>query len=230
TAYTVVTGAQLATVRALCMVICGGLCRVVGRSPQRARLITSSAIVVLLVWPGAFFEVGFQLSFAAVVGLFAAGELNERWKRSSITWKLLVQPMVYSLGAWLATMPFVAQWFGAVVPLAPMINAVFVFPLCVTALVSGFAGVLTVSLLPGVGYGILSIGAGMVALLLRLLEWIDVLTSGTSLGGWQVTHTRLLWGVWLGSIFSALILAWQVGWRQAHARCAAPGDGGRSQQ
>lgn len=74
--YTVLTGAEVPTVRSCiaALLVLGGLA--LGREPLSLRLIAAAALAVLLLWPESLVGPSFQMSFAAVaviVGLMETG-------------------------------------------------------------------------------------------------------------------------------------------------------------
>lgn len=72
--YTLLTGAEVPTVRSCvaALLVLGGLA--MGRDAITLRLVAAGALVVLLLWPEALVGPSFQMSFAAVVALVALGE------------------------------------------------------------------------------------------------------------------------------------------------------------
>ncbi len=72
--YTLLTGAEVPTVRSCiaALLVLGGLA--LGREAITLRLIAAGALVVLLVWPEALSGPSFQMSFAAVIAIVALGE------------------------------------------------------------------------------------------------------------------------------------------------------------
>lgn len=72
--YTLLTGAEVPTVRSCvaALLVLGGLA--MGRDAITLRLVAAGALVVLLIWPEALPGPSFQMSFAAVVALVALGE------------------------------------------------------------------------------------------------------------------------------------------------------------
>lgn len=73
-AYTLISGAEVPTVRALvaALLVLAGL--VLGREALTLRLVAAGALIVLLIWPEALMGPSFQLSFAAVVAIVALHE------------------------------------------------------------------------------------------------------------------------------------------------------------
>ncbi|MGD9810584.1 MAG: ComEC/Rec2 family competence protein [Sphingobium sp.] len=77
--YTLLTGAQVPTVRSCiaALLVLGGLA--LGREAISLRLIAAGAIIVLLIWPESLVGPSFQMSFAAVTVIVALAET--RWFR-----------------------------------------------------------------------------------------------------------------------------------------------------
>ncbi len=72
--YTLLTGAEVPTVRSCvaALLVLGGLA--LGRDAMTLRLVASGALVVLIFWPDALAGPSFQMSFAAVTALVALAE------------------------------------------------------------------------------------------------------------------------------------------------------------
>ncbi|WP_313807328.1 ComEC/Rec2 family competence protein [Sphingobium sp.] len=72
--YTLLTGAEVPTVRSCvaALLVLGGLA--MGRDAITLRLVAAGALVVLLLWPEALVGPSFQMSFAAVIALVSLGE------------------------------------------------------------------------------------------------------------------------------------------------------------
>ena len=119
-AYTMITGGEVATVRALvcAVIVLGGAA--LGRRPDALTALAAAALVVLVDRPWSIFEPSFQLSFAAAAALSALGA---RWARGG-GW---VRRMFFaSLAATLATAPLSALHFGVVQPAGLIANFVVV--------------------------------------------------------------------------------------------------------
>lgn len=72
--YTLLTGAEVPTVRSCiaALLVLGGLA--IGRDAITLRLVATGALIVLLVWPEAVTGPSFQMSFAAVTAIVALAE------------------------------------------------------------------------------------------------------------------------------------------------------------
>jgi competence protein ComEC len=69
--YTLLTGAEVPTVRSCIGAILVLLALALGREPLSMRMVAVGAIVVLLLWPEALVGPSFQMSFAAVIAIVA---------------------------------------------------------------------------------------------------------------------------------------------------------------
>lgn len=69
--YTLLTGAQVPTIRACIAAILVLLALAMGRDPISLRLVATGALMVLLIWPEALVGPSFQMSFAAVTVIIA---------------------------------------------------------------------------------------------------------------------------------------------------------------
>jgi len=110
--YTLVTGAAVATLRAL---VCAGVvlgARILGRRPDALAAIAVAALAILCASPLALYDPSFQLSFAAALGL-AACAAGGGWLRRMIR---------ASATAFLATAPFTALHFGVLQPAGIVAN------------------------------------------------------------------------------------------------------------
>lgn len=72
--YTLLTGAEVPTIRSCvgALLVLGALA--IGREPLSMRMVAAAAFVVLLLWPEALVGPSFQMSFAAVVAIVALHE------------------------------------------------------------------------------------------------------------------------------------------------------------
>ena len=67
--YTVLTGAEVPTIRSCIAAVLVMLALVLGREPLSMRMIAVGALLVMLVWPEAVVSPGFQMSFASVIAI-----------------------------------------------------------------------------------------------------------------------------------------------------------------
>ena len=70
-AYTLLTGAQVPTVRSCVAALLVLIALALGREPLSLRMVAAAAVFVLLLWPESLVGPSFQMSFAAVVAIVA---------------------------------------------------------------------------------------------------------------------------------------------------------------
>ena len=70
-AYTLLTGAEVPTVRSMLAALLVLLAMAMGREPLTLRLVAAAALIVMLLWPESIAGPSFQMSFAAVAAIVA---------------------------------------------------------------------------------------------------------------------------------------------------------------
>ncbi len=143
--FVLLTGGTAATVRAAVMGLVVSGASLLGRKVQSHRILTYVLAVMLVLDPLAWhYDVGFQLSFLAVVGMIYVAPLLDEWSRSwmkSDFWRLLITQTAAAL---LLTTPWILVIFGRVSLVAPVAN-LLVLPLIPLLM---FLGALWLVLLP----------------------------------------------------------------------------------
>lgn len=153
--YTAMTGMQPSAIRACIMGIIYWLAPLIGRKPDIYTTLAASAILILAVAPDDLINVGFILSYVAVLGLvllcpvFMAPlhacfqpdplklETDPRWKASLRQgWRLFSDLFAVSLAAWLVTAPLTLLFFGNFSPIGLPGNLVVV-PLSSLVIITG---------------------------------------------------------------------------------------------
>jgi competence protein ComEC len=155
--YCVLSGAGVATVRAVIMAVaglCGGLCRRKGDSV----VTTSFAAICLLVYePFYLWDIGFQYSFSAVYGLILGTPAFERLfvrikgvcpaARRFLDNGYIRKYLAGTLAATTATLPVMICYFYTVIPVSVLTNllivptVVFVVSLGIIISVTGLFGI-----------------------------------------------------------------------------------------
>ncbi len=165
-------GFSLSLVRAAVMisfVALGGL-REVHFRPLEMLLLAAAAI--LLVQPLALWDVGFQLSFSALWGIFCfAWPISRGLRTRSVPLTYIKGILSGSLAAQLGTLPFMLYHFGTL-PLLSILGNLFGIPLTAGIVPLG----LVLALLPGGTW--VSLGLGLVeGLLANILIWLTSLVQ-----------------------------------------------------
>ena len=129
-AYVVFVGSTLTTVRALMSASVVFVGQMLGRRAASRRALLLVLLLAAMIWPGSAFEAGFQLTFAALAGLYYGGALGRcalgaahsanDWR--SRLWRQLCAAVFASAGATACTTPVMLCWFGSICPLALLFN------------------------------------------------------------------------------------------------------------
>jgi len=127
--YTLMSGAHTSTRRAAVMIVALLVAPLLGRRSRPGHALAMAALLLLCLRPEAVGLASFQLSFAAVAGILVAlgrreGAAAAPWQRRVVqrgtAWATgLIRA---SVGAWLATAPFVWWHFGQVAPAGLVVN------------------------------------------------------------------------------------------------------------
>ncbi len=152
-AYAFVAGGRPPVVRAALMAGLIFLAMITGRRRHILSVLSAAALVMLFRRPLELFDTGFQMSFAAVLGLYylgaplsrglpallglaprstAGAPSAGRWVRS------VLGTLGWSLGAWLGAMPLALWHFHIVAPVSPLANLLLI-PVTSVMVVAGFA-------------------------------------------------------------------------------------------
>ena len=136
-AYLMISGAEFATVRSAIMISIMFIAVLLGRSALALRNVVLAATVILVLYPESLLNVGFQMSFAAVLALVSAYESMRRFQM----WEALgrrpaLRILVFFIGIVLTTLvasvavaPFAAYHFHKSQQYAVLANLIVV-PLC----------------------------------------------------------------------------------------------------
>jgi len=138
--FTLITGATSSVVRAAIM----GELLVLGRFFGRTRNITIAVVLAAAIMIFAnpqimFFDLGFQLSFSATLGLIYLGPIFD--KPFKFLPLAIREPLVATLSAQTLSLPILVSAFGKISLVAPFVN-VLILPLIPLVMILGFfAGV-----------------------------------------------------------------------------------------
>jgi len=140
--FVLLTGAQASVVRAAVMGIIVLLAKNIGRLSKPRNLLTFTAAVMLVQNPKILaWDLGFQLSFAATVGLlFLSPYFSEKFKFLT-TWLNIREAAAATFAAIIFTLPLLLYNFGTLSLIAPLANLLIV-PLIPLTMGLGFAAAL----------------------------------------------------------------------------------------
>lgn len=159
--YTLFVGANPAVVRAAFMSGLLVFSKVIHRRAYVPASLAFAALIMSLLDPWVLWDIGFQLSFAAVLGMALLtpsfdrnfrrtlqNSLGEQWGRPLARW--LSEPIVVTLVAQIATLPIILYYFGRLSVVSPLVNFLII-PVQAPLLVFGGLATLLSFVIPPLG-------------------------------------------------------------------------------
>ncbi len=117
-AFALLTGLSLSVVRSAVMISVYALLSLVHRDRASLNALSLAALIILIVSPYSLFDVGFQLSFAAVTAILVIQPYLERivdreWLMRHPLWRWVWGLTTISIAAQLGVAPLIAYYFGS---------------------------------------------------------------------------------------------------------------------
>lgn len=164
--FVVITGASASVVRAACMGSLLLVAQALGRQYKMVTALLAAAFIMLVINPQILYaDVGFQLSFAATLGIIyfmpPLEKLTGNWS-NPLNLKTV---LLTTLSAIVATLPLLIYNFGTLSLVAPLVNLLIV-PLVPYVMLLGF-----LSVLPGVGTVVAFVNNFLLLYLLRITQY-----------------------------------------------------------
>lgn len=204
--FIIMTGFQSSAVRAG---IIGGLFllgQYLGRMSVSSRSIVIAAALMLAHNPLLLkLDVGFQLSFLAMMGIIYLMPIFQDWLTSTskfLVWRQLKNVLAMTLSAQVFTLPILIYNFGYLSLVAPVTN-ILIVPLLPFIMLLGFISGLTGIIFQPLGWVFSWPAWGLLTYLIKVVDWF----SGLSLA--YLTIENIHW-VWL--IIPYLVLGF-ITWR-----------------
>lgn len=175
--YACLTGGNTAVVRAVFMIGIHLMAQAFHLQVQKFNLLATAALVLLLLRPSTLFDAGFQLSFAAVAGIFLlSGKIAHVLQNdfSRIPEKVR-NGISISLAAQLFTAPFILYHFGAFPTWFLVANIAILVP-GAFAVNFGFVGLLLLWV-PGLNHAIWFLTDAFFASILRISKFVSGLPA-----------------------------------------------------
>ena len=223
--YLAISGMSFATVRAFIMISIMFLAILLDRPALALRNVALAALVILVLFPESLLDVGFQMSFAAVVALVAAYEAvrersAERARRGfgpvARTSMFFAGIVLSTVVASLAVAPFSLYHFHKSQLLAVLANLLAI-PVCNVIVMPGALATLVLMPLGLEGPALAVMGLG-VDLMTRVAEWVAAMPGAVARHRAIATHAFALTVV--GGLWLAL---WEGRWRLAGLAAIAAG-------
>lgn len=147
--YAFLTGFEPPVVRASIMVLASTAALFLGRESSVIWSLAIAAVGIILVWPQALFEISFQLTFAATLGIVTLGRLMTSFAGSSTGAtrrykfiRLFFEIAAIPLSAFVFTAPLIMFYFSRVSLISPVVNILVseaVMPIMVFGFLIAFA-------------------------------------------------------------------------------------------
>ena len=168
-----ITGASQSIVRAAIISIILLFARTIGRRADQANLILFSAFVMVLINPYVITkDVGFQLSFAAFIGLVYLSEPIKLYFKKRKIPSLITNPLSETLSAQFAVFPLIFLYFRQISFISPLSNilVLWIVPLSMLlSFISGLVGIFSVTL----GRYMAFISWPCLEYIIKVTEWLS---------------------------------------------------------
>ena len=173
-AYSVLAGCVPPVIRSGIMGLLTFMALAMEREKDARRILTLTAMLMLLVSPLLLFDISFQLSFAATAGLLYLSPVLRQWMRR---WPSAVSgSLAITLGAQLAVLPLLAWYFHMVSVsslLANLVAVPVVEMMIVLGLLAGFVGILV----PPLAYLVYAVDSLMLGVVYALTRGLAALPA-----------------------------------------------------
>ncbi len=202
TVFTIFVGASAAVVRAAIMGVLGLIAIRMERLPH-ARLTVLWAAFFMVLWNPKYlwYDSGFQLSFAAVIGLMEISPLIERYCKIFPETLGIRESLQMTMSAQIATLPLCAMFFGELSLIAPIAN-ILAAPVIPLSMLLGFTAVVMSFLSQTLALMIAYVGW-------LLLQWIILVA--TFLSYVPYASVPLAVGALITALYYLLLTAWKMG-------------------
>ena len=146
--YAILSGLLPQVLRSAMMGVLIFFAKTLDSEAEGARLLTLTALAMLLNQPLLLFDISFQLSFTATAGLMYLSEgLRDSMERIP---KFFAEPASMTIAAQLASLPVIVWYFNQI-SLSSVLANIFVMPLLEIVIVGGLLGGIIAAVVPIVG-------------------------------------------------------------------------------
>ncbi len=146
--YAILSGLLPQVLRSATMGVLIFFAKTLDAEAEGARLLTLTALAMLINQPLLLFDVSFQLSFTATAGLmYLSEDLRNAMERLP---KFFTEPASMTIAAQLASLPVIVWYFNQV-SLSSVLANVFVMPLLEIVIIGGLLGGILVAVVPVAG-------------------------------------------------------------------------------
>jgi competence protein ComEC len=211
--FTILVGGEAAVVRAAIMGALGVMGGMFGRRQNGLNSLGLAGLGMMLIEPNILWDVGFQLSVAATLGMVLyAQPLEEGFARFARRWvteeqaQRLVAPvsefLLFTLAAQVMTLPITAYHFGGLSWIALFANPL-ILPAQSILLILGGLAMLLGMILPGLGRFASILALPFVRYTIRIVSWMGRMPGGDL----ELPEVHILWvALFYGVLFALTLL------------------------
>jgi len=142
--YGQIAGYGVSCTRAIVMLLCGIVARIIGRTYDRISAMALAGIILLANRPSTLFSCEYLLSFGAVISIMLVDSIHKRVIYNNKIYKIIWDAISVNLGVFYFTMP-ILLFFYYDVPMYSVVLNILIIPmmsvLFVTALLCGVVGI-----------------------------------------------------------------------------------------
>ena len=204
--YAGITGFSPSVNRAVTMFSFVALGTLTGRRYDSINGLIASAMILLAINPYFLFDIGFQLSYSAMFGIFLFSPLIERSLYIKQKWlKFIWSGTAVALAAQLTTFPLTLYYFHQF-PNYFLITNLGLMVISGVMMAIGL-GLITLGNIPALGTAVALLFVVTITALIAFVEWIsklpNAITTGFRLALWEVALLYLAIGLLLLGLYSA---------------------------
>ena len=174
--FVVMVGFEASIVRAAVMALLFLTAAEIGRLKSMPHAMLFAAAFMALANPGVLFSVGFQLSFASLLGILYIAPSLARFQSSSARLRLIGETTSLTLGAQAAVAPILLVRFGEVSLVALPAN-LLILPLIPATMALGFALAFAGAFAPALGYALTVPLHALLKYELAMISWWGSIAS-----------------------------------------------------
>jgi len=199
--YALITGMSASVLRAALMFSLYAIGETIKRKPDSLNIVAASALMLLLWEPMQILDVGFQLSYLAVLGIiFFYNPLRNLWAIKQNAPRFLWEGTCISVAAQLATLPLVLYYFHQLPLYALLANAAMLV-LAPAVMICGLL-LLVMNWVPGLGWLLGKLLFASLWLMNGMLGWIAELPHVV----WKAIYTTPIeMAIMLGMVACAML-------------------------
>ncbi len=190
--YAMLTGLSPSVMRAAMMFSGVQLAFLSSREHNSVNILLATATVMLFINPNYLYDISFQLSFMAVLGIFMLyrplySRVQTRFKAVNALWSVFIIGAV----ATLATMPLVSYYFGRIPVIGILMNPLVVVTANITVLMSILWLILPFGFLNGFFSSVIGFSSGLQNDIVEFCATKSWASAEVQLSGWQVVLVYL---------------------------------------